>query len=164
MLPTQQDLLDVAKTHDATIFAQQVNVVEAIKKAQQVDVTVGVATKDLNLTIDLDQHDPFGGNLNNRRVAARIAQMSSRSTPRGDTSTHTGDPEKAARDVEQSLKVLPDPKIPSGDELPPINLTPAKTPTPGSPAASKGKKTAQPAATDDQANDKGMPPAWKPNA
>lgn len=118
-----------------------------------------------------DDGDPFNGNLNNRRVAERIAserkykQYLNNSEP-----THTGDPKKALDDIARSKALVPDPLVKTDDDpMPPIALP--SLPTPGSPAAVKAaadKKTTKvttlgPPATPAPAAST-PPPTWKPNA
>jgi hypothetical protein len=152
-----KDLLKVAKEHDAKIFARQVKINKALKEAGEVDVTVGPSAEDLNLTGLEQTHDPFNGNLNNRRVAARIATEPDHVSGNTVHRVFMSNREKAAADVAKSLAVLPDPVVPTGDDLPPVVLT--KQPTPGSPAATKALTKAQQKAADAAAKN-AAPPTW----
>lgn len=153
---TLTDLLNVAAHHDAKIHGGFVKINKAIQQAGAVEAIPGIPASELKF--DMDDDDPFNGNRNNRRVAARIAadhrtiHYLNNSMP-----THIGDPKKAEADVAKSLAVDPDPVVLGDDavvELPHIALTP------GSPAA---KKAAEAAAKGD---DKPVtaPPVWKANA
>jgi hypothetical protein len=111
--------------------------------------------------------DPFGGNHNNRRVADRISrEYKERKFLNSSAPTHTGDPEKAAADVAQSLRVTgqdinygrtgdaPEVELPRQLNLP--------KPSQDSPAA---KKAAAEKATEvKSANAQPAVPSWKPNA
>jgi hypothetical protein len=133
--PTLKDLLDVARVHDATIQSRNVKIGRAIQEAAHQEVTLPTFDNDkpLNLAIELD---PFGGNRNNRKVAARIASEGKRRFLNNSTPTHTGDPAKAAADLKLSLQLNPEPEILSSDDDVLTQVTPAK-PSPGSPAALK---------------------------
>src|SRR4051812_7194661 len=148
---TLTDLLTVAAGHDAKVFAGHVKINKAIQQAGTVDVTPGIPAGELKF--DMEDDDPFNGNRNNRRVAARIASEHrtvhylNNSMP-----THIGDPRKAEADVRRSLEVNPDPVVLDDDapvSLPPVALTP------GSPAA---KKAAEAATTGGPNPTAGAPP------
>jgi hypothetical protein len=148
-MPSQNQLLNVAKEHDVTIYGRYVQINKAIQDAGVITVLPGVPSHELTL-VDADE-DPFLGNRNNRRVAARIAvAFKSKKFLNQSNPTHVGDPEKAAADVERSLQLNPDPQIADPEMLPAL---PALPPSVGSPAS---KKAAQKPA--------GAPAAWKPNA
>lgn len=87
--------------------------------------------------LDLEDHDadPFGGNINNRRVAERVAAQKSPEFLNFAIPTHGGDPNKAREDIQKSKAINPDPVIPAGDgdEMLPVSVPTG--PTPGSPAA-----------------------------
>lgn len=135
-------LLQVAQQHDANIFGRNVKINKAIQAAGQQEVTMPAESQPM-VTIIMPDDDPFQGNLNNRRVAARIARATHRKFLNNSEPTHVGDPEKARKDVEQSLRVNPDSEILSQDEKV-MNEVPKLTPTPGSPAAQKqGQKQEQ---------------------
>lgn len=154
-MPTQNDLLNVAKVHDATIYSRYIKINKAIQSAGVIETLPGTPTHELSL-VDADE-DPFMGNRNNRRVASRIAvAFKSKKFLNSSQPTHIGDPEKAAADVERSLELNPDPQVANPEVLPPL---PSLAPSKGSPAE---KKAAKKAATD--VAPAGAPPTWKPNA
>lgn len=124
MAHTQKDLLANAQRVDAGEFARGIKITKAMHAAAR-ESTPPAAFHPVHLLQLEDQDDPFKGNLNNRRVAARIAAK---------REVTSGDPVKAAADVKKSLAILPDAVVPTGDDLPPIVLA---APTPGSPAANK---------------------------
>lgn len=136
MKPEHSNLLMVAQHHDAVIFGRNVKINKAIQQAGQQEVTMPAGTTSLQ-HIQVEDEDPFGGNANNRRVAARIAKMSKRKFLNNSEPTHVGDPEKAARDVARSLEVNPETELLSGDEQVMLDVDKTLTPTPGSPAAQK---------------------------
>lgn len=166
---TQKELLHDSKNVDTVARDRMNRLALAVKDAaDEMDESVEpTAIEDLQL--DEPDSDPFNGNLNNRRVAARIA--------RG-IEVSAGDPKKAKADVEQSLRVNPEPVIKTGDEFPEIKLVGGREVTPGSPADLKhGKSQTQmggqaptgeqaqqastaPAATETKGKGKN-PPQWK---
>lgn len=148
---TLSDLLKVSAEHDAKIHARHVKINKAMQTAGEHDVTVGVPVHEL--TLMLEDEDPFNGNLNNRRVAARIARDGERISANHSHPVVMGNAEKARADVEKSLAVFPDPAIPNPDEE---LAADAPAPTPGSPAAKKAAKAAAKAAKGTQA----APQTW----
>lgn len=136
MKPDHANLLAVAQHHDSVIFGRNVKINKAIQQAGQQEVTMPAATTPVQ-HIQLEDEDPFNGNQNNRRVAARIAKMSKRKYLNNSEPTHIGDPEKAARDVARSLELNPETELLSGDEQVMADLSPKLKPSPGSPAAQK---------------------------
>ena len=153
------DLLKVANEHD---LARQANEVKMNRASGVVAPTPGLPVEQLHL-IEEDA-DPFNGNLNNRRVAMRIAGLKRRTFLNDSQPTHIGDPNKAASDVKKSLSVLPEPEGGEAEGSAKPAALPAsflRPPTAGSPAAKAvtGKEPAK-AASSTQA----PPPAWKPNA
>lgn len=131
--PTLTEMLEVARNHDANIQSRNVKIGRAIQQAAHQEVTMPAPSKEAPLDLYVEE-DPFGGNLNNRRVAARIARAAKRQFLNNSTPTHVGDPVKAAKDVELSLRLNPDSDLPSSDEQVMID---SKVPSPGSPAALK---------------------------
>lgn len=129
---THADLLRTANEHDAQIQSRNFKITNAMKHAGDQVATPGVPVHELSL--DIEDEDPFNGNLNNRRVASRIAREGHTRTANHENIVNPyqiGDAKKAREDVEKSLAVNPDPQVPSGDDAavqePPV--------TPGSPAA-----------------------------
>jgi hypothetical protein len=143
MAHTHSDLLRVANEHDAQLQSRSFKITNAMKHAGEQVATPGVPVHELKM--DIEDEDPFNGNLNNRRVAARIARQGHILTANHENTVNPyqiGDAKKAHEDVQKSLAVNPDPQVPSGDDAavqePPV--------TPGSPAArrrSGGRKAAQ---------------------
>jgi hypothetical protein len=95
--------------------------------------------------------DPFGGNMNNKRVAERIAGETQRRYANNSHPFHMGDPRKAAADVARSNAVNP-----TDDEKKTVVLpTVAQSPDPGADmtaeqalaAKQAGKKPAKAGAT-----------------
>ncbi len=154
MPPTLTEMLKVAQGHDNNIHARHVKINKAIQEAGVIAVTSAVPVHELKLH-DEDA-DPFNGNVNNRRVAARIARDMPRKSANHSEHFIIGNPDKAAQDVARSLAVNPDPVIPSGDVLPDIQLAP----TPGSPAAQRKAKDKQKPKNASPA----APPTWTQNA
>jgi hypothetical protein len=70
---------------------------------------------------DIDD-DPFNGNLNNRRVAQRIADGDKNQVPSTANGPVVGNPVKAAADVAKSQVVTPEP--PKEDESAPHSFGP----------------------------------------
>lgn len=137
MPPTQMELLKAAQTVDNTIHAHRVKVNKAILDAGSLPAATPVPVSELQLVHEDD--DPFNGNINNRKVAERVAATNRRIWMNNSEPTHMGDPAKAKADIERSKRINPDPvKASDNDPLPPIDL--GNTPTPGSPAAVKGTK------------------------
>src|ERR1035437_7530643 len=140
-MPSQKELLNVAQGHDAVVLGRYVTINKAIQQAGVIEVLPGIPSNELTL-VDADE-DPFLGNRNNRRVAARIAvAFKSKKFLNESHPTHVGDPEKAAADVEKSLALNPDPLEASPDVLPEL---PALPPKAGSPAAKRVAAQGKPA-------------------
>lgn len=154
-----KDLLDVSRTIDAqlgNVQTQKVKAaVEAIAKQNFGPSLPGVNPADLNLE-DTDE-DPFNGNVNNRKVAERIAAQRSRKYVNLAKPIHTGDPDKARKDIARSKAINPDPEK---EDVKAELLTLTLVPSAGSPAAIKAAK---PTVKEAPAVPNG-PPAWKPNA
>lgn len=114
--------------------------------------------------LDDPDADPFAGNLNNRRVAERIAKGKTRKYLSNSMPTHLGDPNKAAADVAKSKAVNPTPPDVDGENLPPIPLV-AQVPVP---EAGESAGEALNAKTGNKPPKKAPgnaePKAWKPNA
>jgi uncharacterized protein (DUF2267 family) len=128
------------------------------------------------LTLIQEDDDPFNGNVNNRKVAERIAAQNRTIYTNVHKIVHTGDPGKAARDIEQSLRVNPDALSDAEkDEIAnrelAAKLAEAK-PSAGSPAAqrqaedrAKSAENAANAPINRQTPDPALAPVpWKPNA
>lgn len=164
MRPTQKELLNEAKRFDTQSQLKMTDLAEKVVQLSAQYDTPFNTTPIEELQLTDPSADPFNGNLNNRRVAARIARR---------IEVTTGDPIKAAEDVKKSLEVNPETAVKTGDELPELKLVSSRTPTPGSPAAAKaeaqgkGSKTKEPAAPVAATGTEGKPaaaPQWKPNA
>lgn len=141
--PTTKDMLATANQHDLTLTASDVKLGQALR-AGTTAPTPGVPADELDLT--MPHEDPFGGNINNRKVAERISRQTGRQYLNMALPTHTGDPHKAAKDIARSKEMNPDPVVSdeNGDVLPEINLPVSlKPPTAGSPAAVRAAKEAQ---------------------
>lgn len=80
--------------------------------------------------VDEDE-DPFGGNINNRNVARRIAGQREKVWSNHSLPIHTGDPKKARQDIAKSEAINPTPRL----EEEPDEQRPLPMPQPGSPAA-----------------------------
>ena len=149
-MPTQKELLAAAGEVDATIFARHVKINKAVQEAGTVQPVTPPPVEELSL--EGEEEDPFGGNVNNRNVAKRIAQQNRRIFHQPHKVTHFGDPTKAQRDVEKSLKLNPEEEPLDEKSVIEPGLADIR-PTPGSPAAAKSEASAVNA-----------PPTWKPNA
>lgn len=166
-MPDQKDLLAHSNQINRKLQAEAM----PERKTDAPVLAVPPAAKDLKMTDD--NEDPFNGNMNNRRVAERIAntpgkrkQFLNNSMP-----THIGDPNKAAADVAKSQKVNPVKPEDDPDKMPPLTLPSiAQHPAPdsGQTAAqalesvkAKGGATAT---NKPPAPASGAAPAWKPNA
>lgn len=171
MSPTTKELLEASKQHNNTLSLNAEQLKKAIAGAltTSVDPAIpGVHPSQLALT-DPDE-DPFNGNLNNRRVAERIAAQGNRVYTNASRPLHTGDPNKAAADIAKSKRINPDVIVESEEEPVPVKLPP----TPGSPAAIKAaEEAAKKAKAPVVAANAGpggarpvaaTPPTWKPNA
>lgn len=111
MSPNHGDLLAASNQVNARIAASE--------NSPRPDVKVATPPKVQDLKLVDEDVDPFNGNLNNRRVAERIAQ-----TPGGvkqflnnSLPSHIGDPTKAAADVAKSKSIIPDPHGAPGEVL-----------------------------------------------
>lgn len=152
MAPTTQELINNAKLVDAALAGTQIQknaAIAAAVKLGSVEATPGLHPSKLSL--DDPTADPFGGNINNRNVAERIAKADRRIFTNTSRPIHTGDPAKAAADIARSKAITPDPIIEPEQDAEPVKVAPS----PGSPAALKAVTPEAPA---------GGPPAWKPNA
>lgn len=159
MAPTQGELLEAANRINRKIAVQ--------RNPKMADSTVELAAPPhpSELKITNDDEDPFNGNMNNRRVAERIANSKERKYLNNSQPIHTGDPNKAAADVAKSKAVNPDvPEAKPGTKstLPSLP-TVAQSPDPGpdkSAADALAEQTAKAAG-----KPAGKPAAeWKPNA
>lgn len=164
MAHDMRKLLDVANRHDLTLMANQVNQNLATQSGL-VKPTEPVPVEDL--VLNLEDEDPFNGNVNNRNVAKRISRQGGRTFFNHPITNHTGDPNKAAEDVAKSLAINPDKVDLDEDDV--KTEIPPMAPTPGSPAAKQAEAVAKaakaasggaPAATPKSLE----PPTWKPNA
>lgn len=171
MAPTQMELLAAAKQVDNTIHNRHVKINKAIIDAGQIQAVEAPPVSELKLDV-AEVDDPFGGNINNRNVAKRIAQQRDIVNLTAHERTHTGDPAKARADIAKSLAFNPDAKAPvkDVDAEAAHNLTLAGIkPTPGSPAAEKATQTKAPASAV-APGASGAPaagtsaPVWKSNA
>lgn len=143
MPPTTQDMLKHANEVNATLAS---NTTEEVVKRVQGKSTLP-APEDLTVeSLNDPTEDPFGSNVNNRRVAKRIAAEKGRVYLNHSMPTHLGDPEKARKDIAKSEKLNPSIESPDPDAMPPINFS-AK-PTPGSPADKKAQEAAKGAKQD----------------
>lgn len=151
-----KEMLTVAQEHDAKINMGRVqvgkNTIFIAGAGSQEPPTM--PDKDAKLTITDENEDPFSGNINNRKVAERIATSGRRVYTNAARPAHQGDPIKAAADIAKSKLLNPDPVVDNSDDEP---ETITVKPTAGSPAAvKKVESTAAPATN--------APPVWKPNA
>lgn len=168
MAPTLTELLDADEQYRQRVVRNNQIVADAIQAAAEKANTIQAVEPPHVTELYLPEHDgdPFNGNTNNRRVAARIARMphSHRSKNHDpDHVFHGSNPDKARADVEQSLLVNPEPIIPSPDDMPAIELASTNTkPTPGSPAAKKAEadKTGKGKGKGAQAVQTAAPPTW----
>lgn len=160
MAPSLVALLAAAKDHDAKQQNHRVKINKAIIEAGNVESTPPTPVAELVLTTE-EEDDPFQGNLNNRRVAERIAgTLTHRKYLNNSEPTHVGDPQKALADIERSKRINPDPPQPMKDEEMPAIVLP---PSPGSPAAVKAAQEAAGTAAA-PAETKPAAAVWKPNA
>lgn len=154
-----QELLAVSRLHNAAISTSQIEkTVAAITAASKIVAPAlpGAPISELNLVNE--NEDPFGGNINNRKVAKRISEQSRRMYTNHSLPIHTGDPVKAAEDIARSERLNPEVIAEPEEDV----EKPAKQrkPTPGSPAALKAAVPVAPVAAVPSV----APPAWKPNA
>jgi hypothetical protein len=143
MAHTHADLLRTANEHDAQLQSRDFKITRAMKHAGEQVATPGLPVHELKM--DIEDEDPFNGNLNNRRVAARIARQGHVTTANHENTVNPyqlGDAKKAHEDVQKSLAVNPDAQVPSGDDA----AVQEPTPTPGSPAAKRRGRAAKPQA------------------
>lgn len=152
MAPNLQQMLAQARQHDPQTNLSSVTraVVTAMREVQASVVPIPHPSE--YSLIDQDE-DPFGGNVNNRNVAERIAKLKTRLYTNASRPIHTGDPAKAAADIAKSRKLNPDVPVDNSDaEEPAVTVKPSE----GSPAASKATGGVSKAAP--------QPTTWKPNA
>lgn len=152
--PTQNELLAAAAVVDAGINAHTIKIGKAILSVGSQEAAPVLPVHKLSL--DNEDDDPFNGNVNNRKVAERIAAQNRTLYTNAHKIIHTGDPGKAARDVAKSKESNPDSLTSSElDEVANSELAAnlKKVPSPGSPAATQAA-----GATKEQ------PKVWTPGA
>ena len=156
-MPEIKDLLKAAQEFDAGQAAHTVKIGKALLAVPMQPAATIPPVHELSLIAE--DEDPFAGNLNNRRVAERVASQNRTIYTNVHKIVHTGDPGKAARDVELSKKLNPDSV--SASEQAELDaqksaaaLRNKPKPTPGSPAAAKAEATGEPTA----------PKTWTPGA
>jgi hypothetical protein len=160
-MPTHQQLLDQQAEIGAKLgTGSERKVVEAVKAIAAQNFGPGIQgahPRDINFS---DADDPFGGNVNNRKVAERIAGQSRIAFTNLSKPIHTGDPQKARRDIERSKTFTPDPVEETEDVevAEPILLRPSAD----SPAAKRVDAPLGPPTVSVVAPV--APPTWKPNA
>lgn len=131
MPPTVQEMLK----HHNEVNAQIQSNMEVVTKRQVEPSKPGEPVTVESLTDPTA--DPFGGNVNNRRVAKRIALEKRRVYLNHSMPSHLGDPDKARKDIALSEKLNPEVDLSADDEKMPEIKLPPTPPTPGSPAAKK---------------------------
>lgn len=165
-----QEMLAASKEVDDREAAHQAEVSEAVKGVGTLPAVKPHPVEELAL--EDEDADPFGGNHNNRRVAARIArEYRERKYLNSSTPTHVGDPEKAAADVAQSLRVTgqdlhygsaSDNPVEPEVQQPSLNMPKANADSPAAKKAAADKKAAASNGTKTEGD--GQPPTWRPNA
>lgn len=166
-MPTLQQMLEMSRNIDVQIGSVQqrktMAAVEALSKTNFGPGLPGAMPNEIAIA-DSDE-DPFGGNVNNRKVAERIAGQTKRKYTNIAHPIHTGDPDKARKDIARSKSLLPDPAEEKDEDVAPAKLP---TPTAGSPAAKRAAEAAakppviEPLAAAPATST--APPTWKPNA
>lgn len=151
---THQDVLAENKRQNDMNLDIDMKRIAAVRAVQTPTPAEVPPVSKLDLSIP-SEADPFAGNTNNRNVAKRIAREGrGKQYINAAFPAHTGDSQKAAADVQKSLKANPE-TVPTPDEFPPIDL--GVKPSAGSPAA---QKVDEPASTPAPA----APSVWTPNA
>lgn len=172
-MPEKVTTQNMLRNHNKVNANDMSNTEEVVRRQLEPSLP-GLPANELKL--DFEDEDPFGGNINNRRVAERIANEKGRVYLNHSAPSHLGDPSKARADIAKSKALNPDPVATDPDRLPPV-VIPPMAPTAGSPAAKQaeelakgnkqdGPQTVEVPAPGTQAagTPNGPPPAWKPNA
>lgn len=155
------DMLKASNQINANLAAQEVKPNPGAKAVKPAPI------QELKL-VD-ENEDPFKGNLNNRRVAERIAELPGgvKQYLNNSLPTHIGDPNKAAADVAKSMAITPPTphdehlaQAPTEDEL----KQAAKTNAKNRKAAAEAAASASVAGTAEEPASigTGSSPTWKP--
>ena len=167
-MPELKILLEHAAAVDASINMHNVKIGKAILSVPPQETVK--PPKPSELSLEHEDDDPFNGNVNNRKVAERIAAQNRTIYTNVHKIIHTGDPGKAARDVAKSKAINPDALTDNELEEAQAEETARKLrevkPTPGSPAAVKAEADAKAAqgVTATPASPAAPVIPWKPNA
>lgn len=148
--------VDNSQAVDRLLTNRQVELNKAVAAAVTAGTSEVIQPVHPSKLVLIDENeDPFGGNINNRRVAERIMRQRGKNYGNTHIPTHTGDPSKAARDVAKSKEINPDPLGNSDEEATVEAKRETRLPAPGSPAANRqaaeaaedNPKVAKPGAT-----------------